>query len=242
MDRIRLGVNVDHIATIRQARGTRYPDPVLAAYHAELAGADQITVHLREDRRHIQERDLRILRQTVTGMLNLEMAMAEDVVAIACDVKPHMATLVPERRQELTTEGGLAVQGQEGRIGPVVDRLHDAGIKVSLFIAPDPVDVRIASELGVDQIELHTGRYSELTGEAQEEELLRIAAAAAEGGRLEIAVAAGHGLDYANVREVCTIPEIEELNIGHSIVARALIIGFEEAVREMLRVMDEATY
>ena len=236
-ERIRLGVNVDHVATIRQARGTRYPDPVLAAQLVELAGADQVTVHLREDRRHIQERDVRVLREVVTTLLNLEMAEADDVVTIACEVKPDIATLVPERREERTTEGGLKVLGREKDIERTVRRLKDAGVRVSLFIGPDPETVRAAADLGVDQVEIHTGFYAEARGQAREDELVRVAAAAAEGGRLDIAVAAGHGLDYRNVRPICRIPEVEELNIGHSIVARAMFSGLEAAIREMLDVI-----
>jgi pyridoxine 5-phosphate synthase len=241
VDRIRLGVNVDHVASLRQARGTKYPDPLLAAAMAELGGADQVTIHLREDRRHIQERDLRLLRDTLTTALNLEMAEAEDVVALACEVRPDMATLVPERRQELTTEGGLKVVGREAELEKTVRRLKDAGIRVSLFIDPEPEAVHAAKALGVDQVEIHTGFYADARGAARGDELIRIAAAAAEGGRLELAVAAGHGLDYVNVRDVCAVPEIEELNIGHSIVARALFVGFEAAVREMADVIRSET-
>ncbi len=233
MDRIRLGVNVDHVASLRQSRGTKYPDPVMAAHAVELAGADQVTVHLREDRRHIQERDLRMLRDTVTTMLNLEMAEAEDVLRIACEVKPDLVTLVPEKRQELTTEGGLRVLGREAEVTAVVRRLKDAGIRVSLCINPDPESVRAAVQCGAAQVEIHTGFYSNARGKAREDELVRIAAAAAEGDRNGLSVAAGHGLDYVNVRDVCHIPEIEELNIGHSIIARAMFVGLENAVREM---------
>jgi pyridoxine 5-phosphate synthase len=234
MPRIRLGVNVDHVATIRQARGTRYPDPVLAAGIVEQAGADQVTVHLREDRRHIQERDLRILRQTVQTLLNLELATSEDVLAIACDVKPDLATLVPERRQELTTEGGLKVLGREGEVKAAVARLKAAGIRVSLFIDPDVDAVRASARCGAEQVEIHTGFYAEATGSRRDAELGRIADAAAEGERLGLSVAAGHGLDYVNTRALCAIPEIEELNIGHAIIARALFVGLDEAVREMI--------
>lgn len=237
MERIRLGVNVDHVATIRQARGTRYPDPVVAAVLAEMAGADQITVHLREDRRHIQERDVRILRETVTTKLNLEMAAVDEIVRFACEVKPDHATLVPERREELTTEGGLVVAGREREIGPIVARLKAAGIKVSLFIDPDPESVRAAALCRADQVEIHTGRYCEAEGEEREQELNRVSAAAAEADRLGLVVAAGHGLDYQNVRDICRIGEIVELNIGHSIVARSMFVGIGEAVREMIDVI-----
>jgi pyridoxine 5-phosphate synthase len=240
MNRIRLGVNVDHVASVRQARGTRYPDPVAAAAVCELAGADQITVHLREDRRHIQDRDLRILRQTVQTDLNLELAANEDVLAIACEVRPDMATLVPERRQELTTEGGLAVVGHEEKIAPVIQRLIAAGIRVSLFIDPDPAAVRASVAIGAQQIEIHTGAYAEHRGQDRIRELARITAAVDEGVRLGIPVAAGHGLDYVNTREICRIPGIEELNIGHSIVARALFVGMDQAVHEMIALIAES--
>lgn len=235
MDFIRLGVNVDHIASLRQNRRTTYPDPVLAASLAELAGADQITVHLREDRRHIQERDLRILRQTVQTVLNLELAANEDVLAIACDVKPDMATLVPEKREELTTEGGLAVLGREAEVAKTVRRLVSAGIRVSLFIDPDPAVVRAAAAIdGVEQVEIHTGFYSDARGANRHFELDRIKSAVEAGAKAQVSVAAGHGLDYVNVRDIIGLTEIEELNIGHSIMARAFFTGIEEAVREML--------
>jgi pyridoxine 5-phosphate synthase len=239
MEHIRLGVNVDHVATIRQNRGTRYPDPVTAAALCELAGADQITIHLREDRRHIQERDLRILRDTVQTELNLELAANDDVMAIACDVRPDMATLVPERRRELTTEGGLAVLGRETEVAATVRRLKDAGIRVSLFIAPDPAAVRASVQCGADQVEIHTGFYADAHGLRREEELARVREAVEAGRKLGIAVAAGHGLDYANVRAICRIPAVQELNIGHSIVARALFVGIDQAVREMITTLRE---
>lgn len=239
MERIRLGVNVDHVATIRQNRGTRYPDPVAAAAICEMAGADQITIHLREDRRHIQERDLRILRQTVQTELNLELAANEDVLGIACEVRPDLATLVPERRQELTTEGGLAVLGRETEVAATVRRLKDAGIRVSLFVAPDPATVRASVQCGADQVEIHTGFYADAHGLRREEELARIVEAVEAGDALGIAVAAGHGLDYVNARAICRIPAVRELNIGHSIVARALFTGMDQAVREMLAVLRE---
>lgn len=241
MDRIRLGVNVDHVASLRQARGTKYPDPVMAAYLAELAGADQITVHLREDRRHIQERDLWMLRDTVTTMLNLEMAMSEEVIQIACKVRPDMATIVPERREEKTTEGGLLVAGREREVDSLVRRLKEAGIRVSLFINPDIESVRAAVACQADQVEIHTGFYADSRGRARDAELERIAAAAAEADSAGIAVAAGHGLDYTNVRDICRIPEIQELNIGHSIVSRAVFVGLETAVREMIEIIASAT-
>jgi len=237
--RIRLGVNVDHIATLRQSRGTRYPDPVLAAGLCELAGADQITVHLREDRRHIQERDLRILRQTVQTLLNLELAASEDVLSIACEVRPHLATLVPEKRQELTTEGGLAIAGREAEVAATVGRLKAAGIRVSLFINPDVESVEASARCGAEQVEIHTGFYADSSGEARAKELKRIKAAAAAGARLGLEVAAGHGLDYRNVRDICAIQQIRELNIGHSIMARAFFVGLKDAVREITSIMHE---
>lgn len=238
MDRIRLGVNVDHVASLRQARGTRYPDPVFAAFLAEQGGADQITVHLREDRRHIQERDLAILRETVSTTLNLEMASADEIVEIACRVKPDMVTLVPEKRQELTTERGLGA-AEEAQLAPAVRRLTDAGIKVSLFIDPDVEAVRSAQRLAVQQVEIHTGFYADASDADRSTEFARIRDASTEGGRLGIAVAAGHGLDYVNTRAVCHLPEIEELNIGHSIVSRAVFVGMEASVRELVNLMAE---
>ncbi|MBP7127491.1 pyridoxine 5'-phosphate synthase [Myxococcota bacterium] len=239
MRRIRLGVNIDHVATLRQARDTRYPDPVHAAALVELAGADQVTIHLREDRRHIQDRDLRILRQTVQTSLNLEMASSEDVVAIACEVRPDMATLVPERREERTTEGGLQVLGREREVAAIVRRLKDAGIRVSLFLNPDPESVRAAVEMRCDQVEIHTGFYADADDRSRDAQLRRVRAAIAEGARRGIAVAAGHGLDYQNVRAIARIPQVEEVNIGHSIVSRAVFVGLEAAVREMRAILAE---
>jgi len=239
MSVIRLGVNVDHVASIRQARGTLYPDPIQAASLAEKAGADQITVHLREDRRHIQERDVRILRKTVRTALNLELAANEDVLRIACEVRPDMATLVPERRLEQTTEGGLAVAGNEAAIKPVVDRLMAAGIKVSLFIGPDPAEVVASAHCGVQQVELHTGFYADAPEKERDAQLSRILEAGRVARELGLVLAAGHGLDYENVRPLCRLPGLEELNIGHSIVARALFVGIEQAVREMITVISK---
>ena len=242
MFRIRLGVNVDHIAPLRQSRGTKYPDPIYGSGLAELAGADQITVHLREDRRHIQDRDVKILRETIGTLMNLEMAENEDVIKIACNVRPDMATLVPEKRQELTTEGGLAVAGREKQVSKTIRRLKDAGIKVSLFINPDPAEVRASAECGAEQIEIHTGFYADAKDEATRlKQFDRINSAAREGMRLGIAVAAGHGLDYVNTREICEVPGIEELNIGHSIMARSFFVGLDQAVREMIALIQEST-
>jgi pyridoxine 5-phosphate synthase len=239
--RIHLGVNVDHVATIRQARGTRYPDPVLAASLAELAGADQITVHLREDRRHIQDRDLEVLRKTVQVPLNLEMAATPEMVAIAVRHQPDTVTLVPERREERTTEGGLDCIGQEAAVRAAIEHLRAAGIVVSLFIGPDEAQVRKAAELGAHTIELHTGEYCEALGTLhQERELQRLHAACLLGHDLGLRIAAGHGLDYHNVRAICGLPHVEELNIGHAIIARAVLVGLERSVREMITALREA--
>jgi pyridoxine 5-phosphate synthase len=234
----RLGVNVDHVATLRQARRTTYPDPVTAAAIAELAGAGQITIHLREDRRHIQERDLRILRETVQTLLNLEMAATQEMVKIAYEHKPDVVTLVPERREELTTEGGLDVNGQRDPIAKIIKNLKDGEITVSLFIDPDLDQVRASHKVNADRIELHTGRYCEARNERERaRELSRIVDAAKAAARLGMSVAAGHGLNYDNVLPIARIEEIDELNIGHSIVGRAVLVGFERAVREMLELM-----
>jgi pyridoxine 5-phosphate synthase len=234
----RLGVNVDHVATLRQARRTTYPDPVTAAALAELAGAGQITIHLREDRRHIQDRDLRILRETVQTLLNLEMAATQEMVKIAYEHKPDVVTLVPERREELTTEGGLDVNGQRDHVAKIIKNLKDGEITVSLFIDPDLDQVRAAHKVNADRIELHTGRYCEARNERERaRELSRIVDAAKAAARLGMSVAAGHGLNYDNVLPIARIQEIDELNIGHSIVGRAVLVGFERAVREMLELM-----
>jgi pyridoxine 5-phosphate synthase len=235
----RLGVNVDHVATLRQARRTTYPDPVTAAAMAELAGAGQITIHLREDRRHIQDRDLRILRETVQTLLNLEMAATAEMVKIAYEHKPDVVTLVPERREELTTEGGLEVAGQRDAIARIIKNLKDGEISVSLFIDPDLDQVRASHKVNADRIELHTGRYCEARNEKERaRELARIVDAAKSAAKLGMGVAAGHGLNYDNVRPIARIAEIDELNIGHAIVARAVLVGFERAVREMLELMN----
>lgn len=234
----RLGVNVDHIATLRQARKTTYPDPVTAAAIAELAGAEQITIHLREDRRHIQDRDLRILRETCQTILNLEMAATQEMLKIAYEYKPDVVTLVPERREEVTTEGGLDVNSQKDNLRKYVKNLKDGEISVSLFIDPDLDQVRASHKADADRIELHTGRYCEARNEAERaRELSRIVDAAKTGAKLGLRVAAGHGLNYDNVKPIAQIAEIEELNIGHAIVARAVLVGFERAVREMLELM-----
>jgi pyridoxine 5-phosphate synthase len=232
---------VDHVATLRQSRLTRYPDPVAAAALAELAGADQITVHLREDRRHIQERDLRVLRETVQTRLNLEMAATPEMVKIAYEVKPDLVTLVPEKREERTTEGGLDVNLHRDPLRKQVTFLRDAEIVVSVFIDPDLDQVRGALKLEANSIELHTGFYCEARGaKAREHELEKLVDAAKTGARLGLQVAAGHGLSYENAAPVARVVEIEEVNIGHSIVARALLVGMERAVREMKDLLREA--
>lgn len=233
-----LGVNIDHVATIRQARRTVEPDPVAAAAIAELAGADGITVHLREDRRHIQDRDVRILRQTVRSHLNLEMAATDEMVAIALDIQPDYVTLVPERREEVTTEGGLDIAGQASRMAQVVSQLQAAGIPVSLFIDPDPTQIKAAAASGAQFIELHTGRYAEaLKPTTQATELKDLAKGCELAIELGLRVNAGHGLTYWNVYPVAQLPGMEELNIGHSIISRAVLVGLDRAVREMKSAM-----
>ncbi|WP_163650126.1 pyridoxine 5'-phosphate synthase [Modicisalibacter sp. 'Wilcox'] len=235
--RILLGVNIDHVATLRQARGTRYPDPVQAALLAEEAGADGITLHLREDRRHIQEHDVLRLAEVVNTRINLEMAVTEEMVAFAERVKPANVCLVPEKREELTTEGGLDVVGGRSTIAPACERLAAAGCEVSLFIDPDPEQIRAAHEIGAPVIELHTGAYAEARGETARLEHARVAAAAELALELGLTVNAGHGLHYHNVEPIAAIPGIHELNIGHAIIARALFVGLKEAVAEMKRLV-----
>lgn len=234
-----LGVNIDHIATIRQARRTVEPDPVAAAVLAELGGADGITVHLREDRRHIQERDVRLLRQTVRTHLNLEMAATAEMVDIALDVKPDYVTLVPEKREEITTEGGLDIAGQRDRITQVVSTLQGAGIPVSLFIDAEPEQIEASAKTTAKFVELHTGRYAEAKDEAEQaEELSYLKIGVKEAIDAGMRVNAGHGLTYWNTYPVACIPGMEELNIGHTIVSRAALIGMERAVREMKQVLQ----
>jgi pyridoxine 5-phosphate synthase len=241
---VKLHVNVDHVATLRQARGTKYPDPVWAAAACELAGADGITIHLREDRRHIQDRDLELLRQAVRGALNLEMAATDEMVSIARKTKPDVVTLEPEKRDERTTEGGLDVAGARAPIARAIEVLGSSGIPVSLFIDTSDPAVRAAKELGAPRIELHTGDYCErwhpVESGAHEAEVDRLRKMAELAHSLGLHVAAGHGLDYVNVDRVAAIQAIEELNIGHAIVARAVIVGMERAVREMLDVIRRA--
>lgn len=230
---IELGVNIDHVATIRQARRTYEPDPVLAAGLAELGGADTITVHLREDRRHIQDRDVRVLKDTVHVKLNFELSCAPEIVNICCQTMPSQATLVPERREEVTTEGGLNLLSNSSIVRDAIDKLNEYGIEVSLFIDPDREQIEKARELGVKAIELHTGKYALASREAQRHELERLTNAGLLATDLGLRLHAGHGLTYQNVIPIAQIPHMHELNIGHSIVSRAVFVGFQTAVREM---------
>ena len=237
----RLGVNVDHVATVRQARGGAEPDPVTAAALAELAGADGITVHLREDRRHIQDRDVEILRRTVKTRLNLEMASTDEMVGIALRLLPDCATLVPEKRAELTTEGGLDVIAQRHLLKRQIELLRQGGILVSLFVDSDLEQIKAAHRVGADAIEIHTGRYCEASTPAQQKsELGKIEAAIRAGRKLGLGVNAGHGLNYQNVRAVVSLGGIDEFNIGHSIISRAVLVGLERAVREMAALLRGA--
>ncbi len=235
-----LGLNVDHVATVRQARGGKEPDPVTAAAIGELAGANGITIHLREDRRHIQDRDLKLLRQTVKTRLNLEMAATEEMVMIAARTKPEQCTLVPEKRQELTTEGGLDVITGFQSVSSAVHSLQQAGITVSLFVDPNPEQIRAAQKAGADAIEIHTGAYAEAREQAsRDRELATIREAVSLGHQLGMTVHAGHGLNYSNVAEVIAIGGIREFNIGHSIIARAVLVGLDRAVREMVALLRQ---
>ena len=235
--RIELGINIDHVATVRQARRAPYPDPVHAALLAEQAGADNITLHLREDRRHIQDRDVHSLRPLLLTRMNLEMGLTKEMLGIALAVKPHDCCLVPEKREEITTEGGLEVAGDLARVSDGVRELAASGIRVALFIAPDLAQVEAAKRSGAPVIELHTGSYAEASGSAQARELERLAVAARRASGLGLEVHAGHGLTYHNVQPVAAIPEIVELNIGHCIIARAIFTGLESAVRDMKALM-----
>ncbi|MFT5234792.1 MAG: pyridoxine 5-phosphate synthase [Shewanella sp.] len=240
MSRILLGVNIDHIATLRQARGTSYPDPVHAAAVAEHAGAEGITVHLREDRRHIIDRDIYILAKTIKTRMNFEMAVTDEMLDIACEVKPTYVCLVPEKREELTTEGGLDVAGQMGKIEAAVQRLTDVGVKVSLFIDADKTQIDAAVAVGAPVIEIHTGCYADADNDVdQANELARIAEMATYAHSKGLVVNAGHGLHYHNVKPIAAIPELYELNIGHAIIARAAIDGLATAVKDMKQLMDE---
>ena len=237
----KLAVNVDHVATVREARKVNYPDPVHAAVLAELGGAHGIVVHLREDRRHIQDRDVRLLREIVKTKLILEMAATEEMIKIAKEIKPDQVTLVPERRQEITTEGGLKVKGRTAKVREVVEELKEVGLKVSIFIDPDPEQLKAAAKTGADVVELHTGHYAEAKGpEEMDLEFSRLEEAARVARDLGFEVHAGHGLHYGNISPVAAIPEIEEFSIGHAIVARAIMVGMKEAVREMLCLIERA--
>lgn len=239
---LHLGVNIDHVATLRQARGTDYPDPVAAALIAERAGADSITLHLREDRRHIQDRDLLALNQAKTTRLNLEMAVTAEMLDIATRVRPADCCLVPEKREELTTEGGLDVAGQPEKTAAACARLAAAGIRVSLFVDPDVRQLEAAVAAGAPVVEIHTGAYADADDDRRATEFDRVAAAATRARELELIVHAGHGLHYGNVRPIAEIPEIVELNIGHSIIARAVFDGLGAAVLEMKRLMRDARH
>lgn len=241
MSEVLLGVNIDHIATVRNARGTNYPDPVQAAFVAEQAGAEGITVHLREDRRHITERDVELLRQTIQTRMNLEMAVTDEMVDIACRIKPAFCCLVPEKRQEVTTEGGLDVAGQKEKIARAVKRLTEAGIKVSLFIDPDHTQIDAADDVGAPFIEIHTGAYADAeTSQEEDKEFIRIKDAVAYAAGKGLKVNAGHGLNYHNVQRVAALPAIYELNIGHAIIGRAVFSGLAAAVADMKTLLREA--
>lgn len=240
---IYLGVNIDHIATLRQSRGTRYPEPLQAALVAEQAGADAITIHLREDRRHIQDRDVEMLHDVLQTRMNLEMAVTDEMLAIACNLQPADCCLVPERRQELTTEGGLEVAGQKSRIADACTQLGEANVRVSLFIDPDPTQVEAAADCGAPVIELHTGNYADASNPAQQErELQRIVQAMEKAVACGVQVNAGHGLHYHNVASIAALNDICELNIGHAIIARSLFTGLDGAVKEMKVLMRDARY
>lgn len=237
---ILLGVNIDHVATLRQTRRTRYPNPIAAAALVEKGGGDQITVHLREDRRHIRDEDVKELRKSVSTALNLEMAPTKEMVAVACNIKPDVVTLVPERREELTTEGGLNVAEMEALLIAGVQKLKQSGIEVSVFVEPDILQIDASIRLGVDRIEFHTGRYCELHDKTQlQKELARIKESAQYAKEKGLFVAAGHGLNYDNIEEILRqVPQIEEYNIGHSIVSRAVFVGLEQAVKEMKEIFQ----
>jgi len=235
-----LGVNIDHVATIRQARRGIEPDPVMAATLALLGGADGITIHLREDRRHIQDRDLRMLRDFVPVELNLEMAATKEMIGIAIKTKPDLVTLVPEKRQELTTEGGLDVKMQKNHVREAIKKIHAAGIPVSLFINPEPDGIHVSKQIGADMVEIHTGMYANARGTKQEKELTRVVNSVRDALNVDLLVNAGHGLNYCNVSRVASIEGLRALYIGHSIVSRAVLVGMERAVREMKELITKA--
>jgi len=232
-----LGVNIDHIATIRQARKGVEPDPVMAATLAILGGADGITVHLREDRRHIQDRDLKLLKELVPVELNLEMAATKEMIGIATKIKPDLVTLVPEKRQELTTEGGLDVKSQEKNISDAIKKIHNAGIPVSLFINPNRADIDRSKQIGTDMVEIHTGMYADAKGKKQKEELIRVINAVRHALNIGLVVNAGHGLNYFNVLKIASIQGIRGLYIGHSIISRAVLVGMEKAVKDIKEIL-----
>ena len=239
-ERLRLGVNIDHVATLRQARGTDYPDPVQAALIAEKSGADSITLHLREDRRHIQDRDVHALKEAMQTHMNLEMAVTDEMLAIASDIAPSDCCLVPEKREELTTEGGLDVAGQLQKVSDACSRLAEQGVRVSLFIDPDEAQLDAAVQVGAPVVELHTGTYADTAGKQQQNELERVVSAAYYGHEIGLIVNAGHGLHYENVQAIARIPEIVELNIGHAIISQSVFYGLSQAVGEMKRLMNKA--
>ena len=239
-ERLRLGVNIDHVATLRQARGTDYPDPVQAALIAEKSGADSITLHLREDRRHIQDRDVQALKEAMQTHMNLEMAVTDEMLAIASDIAPSDCCLVPEKREELTTEGGLDVAGQLQKVSDACSRLAEQGVRVSLFIDPDEAQLDAAVQVGAPVVELHTGTYADTAGKQQQNELERVVSAAYYGHEIGLIVNAGHGLHYENVQAIARIPEIVELNIGHAIISQSVFYGLSQAVGEMKRLMNKA--
>ena len=236
--KLRLGVNIDHVATLRNARGGTHPDPVSAALLAQDAGADGITAHLREDRRHIKDADMRRLKQVIALPLNFEMGASEEMISIACEILPNAACLVPERREEVTTEGGLAVAGQSAYLLPKIQKLKDAGIRISLFIEPSETEIRAAADIGADIIELHTGNYANTKDEFRNIELAKIREAADYGKKKQLIVNAGHGLDYSNVSSIARLNSLSELNIGHSIVSRAVTVGIKTAVAEMKTLIE----
>ena len=239
-ERLRLGVNIDHVATLRQARGTDYPDPVQAALIAEKSGADSITLHLREDRRHIQDRDVHALKEAMQTHMNLEMAVTDEMLAIASDIAPSDCCFVPEKRAELTTEGGLDVAGQLQKVSDACSRLAEQGVRVSLFIDPDEAQLDAAVQAGAPVVELHTGTYADTAGKQQQNELERVVSAAYYGHEIGLIVNAGHGLHYENVQAIARIPEIVELNIGHAIISQSVFYGVSQAVGEMKRLMNKA--
>ncbi len=236
---IKLGVNIDHVATLRQARMGIEPEPVMAAKIAEKAGADGITIHLREDRRHIQDKDVYDIKKVISIPLNLEMACSDDIINIARDVIPNTCTIVPEKRQEITTEGGLDAAGQYDLVADTVKRLHEKNIKVSLFIEPDKLQIDAAKKMGAEYIEIHTGLYANTEGAEQQQELIRIKEAAAYAHSIGLIVNAGHGLNYTNTQNIAAVPYMYEFNIGHSIISRAVFTGLDEAVKEMIKIVKK---